>query len=115
MKIEYKAIDKYENVFRGVETVNSIDELCRRLAAKNLLPIAIRMLGNSSIKTFTQLKHLKSLKKKLEHKVDQDINVDSIPAPTNPSPAKKRRRIDPVYILYFLTIVGLAVGYYMGF
>ena len=73
MKIEYKAIDKNDNIYRGVETVKDVDDLTRRLATRELMPIAIRMLAPHSIETFSQLKHLKNLKNKLEHKIDQEI------------------------------------------
>ena len=115
MKIEYKAIDDKENIYRGVETVSSIEELCRRLAKRNLMPIAIRGLGHHTIETFTQLSHLKGLKKKLEYKVDQDVNIDIVPVKEPPLKTKRRWKLDSTYVFYAAVTITIAVLYYIGF
>lgn len=109
MRFEYQAIDGDGGVVRGIIEASSINKVLQILLHKQLHPLDIRFLTDSTV----ELSRLNSLKQRLEGK---ETPPPEIEIPYSVKTEKKMK--DPIewtYIIYLVMIIGvLATAVWSG-
>jgi type II secretory pathway component PulF len=103
MNYEYQAIDHDGGIVRGIIKANSPEKVLQILLHKQLHPLEIQPLTESTV----ELSRLNQLKQRLQKKPD----MEEKPVERKTSePPKPKKEIDWTYVLFFLFMAALIVA-----